>query len=93
MQTLSRFGQGLGFKWLVFVLCGWVLVQMFGMPNNLFSLTTSTDLFTESTCQEFSVLPSAPEPRTPTRSTIPTHVQPAQHLFVFVTSVFHPPQA
>lgn len=73
-------------------LCAWVLVQMLGMPLTFFDLTTSSDLAAGSTCQEFSVLPSVPEPRVSCRSVASANVQTFPPLLVFVTSVFHPPQ-
>src|SRR5262245_19600551 len=101
MWTLSRFGvymnmtmlrpfrQMLGLKWVVLFLCAWVLAQMLGMPSDLFSLVASSDMFTGSVYEEFSLLPSVPEPRTPTRYLIHTDFQPSLRPPILVSSVFH----
>ena len=74
-------------------LCAWVLAQMLGMPSDLFSLVTSSDMVTGSVCEDFSLVPSVPEPKTLSRYLGHTDFQPSLHPPILLTSVFHPPLA
>lgn len=91
METWRRFGQTIGLRSLVFVLCVCVLAQMLGLPVTLLSLMNASDMLTESVCEDPSILPLVPElrPSSVLRLCIDGH--PISDLPVFATSVFHPP--
>jgi len=74
-------------------LCICVLSLMLGTPISLSSLLISSDILTESVSEGFSVPPIVPEPGIPSAYRMPLEFQPSSHLPIFVTSVFHPPQA
>lgn len=78
---------------VVLFLCICVLAQMLGMPITLFSLIESTTVFTESVSEDFSFPVTEPKPRTSSVWSFYTERQSSPYLPVFVTSVFHPPQA
>ncbi len=78
-------------KALVIVLCVCVLVQTLGVPMTLLSLFTPTDILTESTCEDPSVLPSIPELPPSGGLCLPIDENLTLDLPVFATSVFHPP--
>lgn len=77
---------------VVVLLCFCVLAQMLGMPVTMLALVTSADILMESVSEDFSLTPVMPEPGTSGSSSVHAVGQPAVHLPVFVTSVFHPPQ-
>lgn len=83
----------IGSTWLVLFLCACVLAQMLGMPITFFSLVASSDAFTESVSEDFSFPPAVPKPRTSSAWSSHIERQSLPYLRVFVTSVFHPPQA
>jgi hypothetical protein len=74
-------------------ICVCVLSLMLGTPISLSNLLISSDILTESVSEGFSVPPIAPKPGAPSAHRISVEFQPALHLPVFVTSVFHPPPA
>lgn len=74
-------------------LCICVLSLMLGVPISLSSLLISSDILTESVSEGFSVLPTVPKPGVPSAHRLSVEFQSSLHLPVFVTSVFHPPQA
>ena len=91
MKALERFGWRTGSTLMVIFLCACVLVQMLGLPVTLFNLFTFSDLLTESTCEDPSVLPSPPELRPSSALCHRIDGHPTLQFPVFVTSVFHPP--
>lgn len=78
---------------MILFLCVCVLTQMLGMPITLFSLVASSDVFLESVSEDFSFPTTVPKPRTSSAWILYTELQSSPYLPVFVTSVFHPPQA
>lgn len=87
------FYQRYGLLSVVALLCVCVLAQMLGMPMTMFGLLTSSDMLVESVSEDFSLTPVVPQPGTLGSSHIHVIFQPSLHRPVFVTSVFHPPQA
>jgi hypothetical protein len=84
----------MGSACVILFLCVCVLAQMLGMPVTLFSLmASSSDVFLESVSEDFSFPPTVPRPRAAHARSLHTDVQASIYLPVFVTSVFHPPQA
>ena len=78
---------------VILFLCVCVLAQMLGMPITFFSLVSSADVFLESVSEDFSFPPTVPTPRTSNARISYSELQASPYLPVFVTSVFHPPQA
>ena len=78
---------------MILLLCICVLAQMLGMPMTFFSLLASSGVFLESVSEDFSFPPTVPKPRTPSAWISYTESQSSPYLPLFVTSVFHPPQA
>jgi hypothetical protein len=76
---------------LVALLCVCVLVQMLGAPVTLLSLLKTSDMLTESSCEDPSVLPAVPELRPTNALHLCVDGPPSPHLPVLATSVFHPP--
>ncbi|MGE3976985.1 MAG: hypothetical protein AB7F94_05295 [Nitrospira sp.] len=84
----------MGSTCLVFLLCVCVLAQMLGMPISFFSLVASSDaVLMESASEDFSFPPTMPKPRTSSAWNTNMERQSSPYFHVFVTSVFHPPQA
>ena len=81
-----------GLAFLIVCLCICVMSQMLGTPLTLIGLLTS-DIPVESVSEDFSIPPISPEPESASRSGLHEKGEPVLHLSVFVTSVFHPPQA
>lgn len=79
---------------VAFLLCVCVLAQMLGAPVTLVTLVTlltEADTLTESVLEDFSVLPSVPEPERPSLLRLSVEFHPSLYLPVLATSVFHPP--
>lgn len=76
---------------LVVLLCVCVLVQMLGLPVTLLSLLTTSDMLTESICEDPSVLPPVPELRPSSALRLCVDRHPIPSLPVLAISVFHPP--
>jgi hypothetical protein len=76
---------------IVICLCVCVLSQMLGMPVTLGSLLCSSDMLSQPTAEEFSLLPEPPRLDDRSRPCLLTEVQPSPRVPVFVSSVFHPP--
>lgn len=83
----------MGSTCVILFLCVCVLAQMLGIPVTLFSLMASSDVFLESVSEDFSFPPTVPRPRAAHARSPHTDLQSSIYLPVFVTSVFHPPQA
>lgn len=81
-----------GLAFPVIFLCICVLSQMLGTPVTLIGLLTSS-ISVESVAEDFSIPPITPEPELASHSNFDEKREPVLHLPVFVTSVFHPPQA
>lgn len=81
-------------NYLVLFLCVCVLAQMLGMPITFFSLVASSDAsLMESVSEDFSFPPTIPKPTTSSAWSSNLDRQSLPYVRVFVTSVFHPPQA
>ncbi|UVT20007.1 MAG: hypothetical protein H8K03_19880 [Nitrospira sp.] len=78
---------------VVGLLCMCVCTQMLGLPGTLIDLLTSSDTLVESVSEDSPLTPVVPEPETSGSSRLLIIGQSTVHLPVFVTSVFHPPQA
>lgn len=76
----------------VFFACLCVLAQMMGTPVTLIGLLTS-DIPVESVSEDFSIAPITPELGPASRPRLYEKTEPLLHHPIFVTSVFHPPQA
>lgn len=78
---------------LVGILCLCVFAQMLGMPGSLIDLLPLSDTVVASVSEDVSLSPLVLEPGTVELSFPRVLVHTSLHLPVFVTSVFHPPQA
>ncbi|MGC4098639.1 MAG: hypothetical protein QM706_16120 [Nitrospira sp.] len=77
----------------VVLLCVCVLTQVLGVPGTLIDLLTSSDTLVESVLEDALLTPAVTEPRALSFNFAHVISQTSVHLPVFVTSVFHPPQA
>ena len=93
MDAMKAARQMMGSTCVICFLCICVLAQMLGMPVTLFSLVASSDIFVESVSEDFSFPTTLPKPRAVHVRSPHTDFQSLPNLPVFVTSVFHPPQA
>jgi hypothetical protein len=93
VKSLRAPYRAMGWVCVALFLCVCVLSQMLGAPVTMVNLFTSADLLTESVSEESSLPSTVLEPDTPGPFRFNSESQPPLHLRVFVTSVFHPPQA
>lgn len=75
------------------LLCVCVLAQVLGVPGTLIDLLTSSDTLVEAASEDDSLTPAVTEPEASALNFAHVIAQASVHLPLFVTSVFHPPQA
>jgi hypothetical protein len=77
----------------VLFLSGCILAQMLGVPITFSSLLDSSDMLSESACEDFSLPSAAPEPGISGPPFLDLEFQSASDLPILLTLVFHPPQS